>query len=119
MDRKWFVRIVQVAVVSLTIAAVCQEMEKPGEERRWHGVVAGFIPYDFRMPTIDRFKESWWNPYDMRVLTPRAFGIGWSINFYSLLEKLRLAGRGDVSEESFLMPTKGIRDLITQAAAAE
>ena len=112
MKREWFTRIVQVAVITLAMAAICQELEKPREERKWHGKVARFIPYDFRLPTIERFKESYWNPYNSRIFTPEVFGIGWAINFYALLEKLRLIGEAYISEEDFLMPTQSIRDVL-------
>ncbi len=110
MYREWFTRILQVAVVAVTLAAVFQELEKPEEEREWHGkVVAGIFPYDFRIPTIERLKESFWNPYESRVFTPPVFGIGWAINFYALLENLRVIEE-DVSEESFLMPSPTVKE---------
>ena len=49
-----------------------------------HGNVLGFIPYDFRRPTFARLKERMWNPGDERVITPRDFGIGWTLNLYQL-----------------------------------
>ena len=119
MDEKWFVRIVQVTAITLALAAVCQELEKPKEERTWHGKIAGFVPYDFRLPTIERFKESYWNAYDSRIFTPEVLGIGWAINFYTLLERLRLIGQGAGSEEDFLMPSKTMKDLLTQAIATD
>lgn len=112
MERKWFIRAIQAAVITLTLAAICQELEKPKEERKWHGKIAGFIPYDFRMPTIERLKESYWNPYERRVLTPEVFGIGWAINFYTLLENLGVIGQADTSEECFLMPTQSIKEVL-------
>jgi len=119
MNRKWFIRILQVTVFSLTLAAVCQELEKPKKERRWHGKIAGIIPYDFRTPTIERFKEAYWNPYERRILTPRVFGIGWAINVYALLENLGIIKQADVSEESFLMPTQSIKDVLTHPPATD
>ena len=112
MDRKWFARILQATVITITLAAICQELEKPKEERKWHGTVAGFVPYDFRLPTIEKFKEAYWNPYESRILTHEVFGIGWAINFYALLERLRLIGQA-VSEEDFLMPSQRMKDLLT------
>jgi len=111
MNREWFTRILQVTVVAITLAAVFQELEKPKEEREWHGKVVGIFPYDFRIPTIKRLKESFWNPYQSRVFTPSVFGIGWAINIYALLENLRVIEE-DVSEESFLMPSQTIKDLL-------
>lgn len=112
MEKKWTTRAIQAAVIALTLAAICQELEKPKEEREWHGKVAGFIPYDFRMPTIERLKAAYWNAYDRRILTPRVFGVGWAINFYTLLENLGVIKQADTSEESFLMPTQSIKEVL-------
>ena len=119
MNREWFTRIIQVAVFALALAAVFQELEKPEEERKWHGKVAGIVPYDFRLPTIERFQESYWNPYESRVFTSPVFGIGWAVNFYTLLENLGVFKQADVSEESFLMPTQTIKDLLTHPPASD
>lgn len=119
MNIKWLARMLQATAITVTLVAVCQELEKPKEERKWHGEVAGFIPYDFRLPTIERFKESYWNPYESRVFSPEVFGIGWAINFYALLEKIRLIGEGDGSEEDFLMPGPHMKEVLTHALEAE
>ncbi len=111
MSREWFIRIVQAAAITVTLAAVCQELEKPSEERKWHDKV-GFIPYDFRLPTVERLKESYWNPYEHRVFIPEVFGVGWAINFHALLENLRIMSQPDISEESFLMPTESIKEIL-------
>jgi hypothetical protein len=47
---------------------------------RRHGVVFGIVPYDFRMPTVERARSHTWNPESSRILTPTTFGIGWSVN---------------------------------------
>lgn len=60
-----------------------------------HGRFVG-VPFEFRMPTIDRIRQRWWNPDDPRLFTEHAFGIGWSINLYQLREKL---GMNEHSEE--------------------
>ncbi len=112
MNSKWFSRIVEATMITLAMAAVFQELEKPREERTWHGKVAGLIPYDFRMPTIERLKQAYWNPDDSRIFTPEAFGIGWAINFHSLLEKLRVLSESYLSEEDYLMPTRSIKEVL-------
>ncbi len=112
MNSKWLTRIAQVTTITLTLAAVLQELEKPAEERKWHGKIASIIPYDFRIPTMERFQEAYWNPYERRVLTPEVFGVGWAINLYRLLENMGLIKQADVSEESFLMPTESIKDVL-------
>ena len=43
------------------------------------------VPYDWRRPTVERFKERWWNPDDPRVFTPRCFGWGYDINLARVL----------------------------------
>ena len=118
MSGKWFNKILQATAVTITLVAICQQLEKPEEEREWYGKVAGFIPYDFRLPTSERLKEAYWNPYDSRIFTPDVFGIGWAINFYALLERLRLIGKG-ISEENFLMPTKSIKEILEQSQTAD
>ena len=118
MDGKWIGRIIGAMAAAVAIAVVLQELEKPEEERKWHGKVAGFIPYDFRIPTAEKLKEAYWNAYERRVFIPAVFGIGWAINFYTLLENLGVIGTG-VSEENFLMPTKSIREALENLPAEE
>jgi Family of unknown function (DUF5808) len=48
------------------------------------------IPYDLRKPTPEIIRERMWNPKDHRILTPRAFGWGYSINLYEVLRRLGL-----------------------------
>jgi hypothetical protein len=62
------------------IAAIYQELKKPPEERTWHGRVMGAIPYDFRVPTIDRFREAYWDPDTDRVFSEKVIGVGWAVN---------------------------------------
>ena len=118
MNVKNLNQLLQATVITLTLVAVCQELEKPEEKRLWHGKVARFVPYDFRLPTMERIKEAYWNPYDSRIMVPEAFGIGWAINFYSLLERLRLIGQ-DLSEQDFLMPGEHMKEVLTHALEAE
>jgi hypothetical protein len=118
MGREWLIRLVQAAAITITIAAVCQELEKPKEERQWYGKV-GFIPYDFRLPTLERLKEAYWNPDDSRIFSSRVLGIGWGINLFALLEKLRLIGESYASEENFLMPTKSLRKVLEHRPVME
>jgi hypothetical protein len=111
MGKEWFVRLAQAAVITIALAAICQELEKPKEERHWHGKL-GFIPYDFRLPTIERLKETYWNPENERVFVPQACGIGWTLNFYALLEKMRIIGEAYYSEDDFLMPTPTLKKVL-------
>jgi hypothetical protein len=111
MKREWLIRLIQATAITVTLAAVCQELEKPKEERHWHGKL-GIIPYDFRLPTIERFKETCWNPDEGRIFTKTPLGIGWTINFYTLLEKMRVVGESYATEEDFLMPTESLRRVL-------
>jgi hypothetical protein len=66
--------------MGLLVAAVVKELRTPAEERTWTGVVAGFVPYDLRRPTPERFVERLWAPDDERILVPQPFGVGWTLN---------------------------------------
>ncbi len=116
--RVWIPRALQAVAITVAVVAVLKELEKPKSERTWCGTVAGFVPYDFRVPSLRKLVRSFWNPYDPRVFTQPVFGVGWGINFYALLEKLRIIAQGDYSEEKFLMPTRSIKELLTQPPVA-
>jgi uncharacterized membrane protein len=47
------------------------------------------MPYDFRVPTVERLKERMWNENDDRIFMPSFFGLGWSLNFFQVVEKFR------------------------------
>ena len=53
------------------------------------------VPYDFRMPTVERLRRRMWNPDESRVFTPAIFGVGWSLNLFQVVRQLR----GDRSPE--------------------
>lgn len=81
-------RLLRAAIFFLTLAAVAQELNKPESERHWHGRVAG-VPYDFRFPTLKRFRDAYWNPNNPRLFTDRVIGIGWAVNFAQLIPRLQ------------------------------
>ena len=64
----------------LLVAAVVKELRTPHEQRTWHGVVAGVVPYDLRVPTVSRVRERLWAPDDPALVVPQPFGIGWTVN---------------------------------------
>jgi hypothetical protein len=76
--------------IGLVAAAVLQELQRPAGERSWHGNVLGFVPYDFRPPTLEGIKNEIWNPQSPDILTPHAFGVGWGINFGAVARQLDL-----------------------------
>ena len=61
-------------------AALYQELKKPAEERTWHGKVLGSVPYDFRVPTFERFRDAYWDPETDRVFSDKVIGVGWAVN---------------------------------------
>ncbi len=77
---------VLVGIAALVGLAIGEQLQMPPEERTWHGTLYG-IPYDFRRPTIERLRQAFWNKDTARVLVPHAFGMGWSINFYPLINQ--------------------------------
>ena len=79
----------RLALMIVGLVAVVQELRRPPDERTWHGKVADFVPYDFRKPTVDRFRDTYWNP-DGPVLASKAWGVGWAPNFGAI--KKLLAG---------------------------
>lgn len=74
----------------LAAAALFDQLNRPADQRTWNGTVFGVMPYDFRVPTLERIMERWWNPNDERIFTPDVFGVGWSINLYQLRRKAML-----------------------------
>ena len=70
----------RLALLVIGVIAIVQELQKPPKERTWHGKVGDFVPYDFRMPTTERIRETYWNP-EGPVISSKAFGVGWAPNF--------------------------------------
>jgi hypothetical protein len=78
-------RLVKLVAIGLAVLAVAEQLRRPASDRTWEGEVVGFVPYDFRMPTIERARARWWNPQDERLFVPQVFGIGWTVNVASLV----------------------------------
>jgi len=89
--RSGNIDLVRLATIALAVAAVVKELRLPAEERTWHGVVAGFVPYDYRVPTLARFKERLWAPESEHVFNPQVFGVGWTVNVGRVVELARRA----------------------------
>ena len=78
----------KLALAIIGVIAIIQELRKPKEERTWHGEVASFVPYDFRMPTIGRMKTTYWDP-EGPILSGKVFGVGWAPNFGAATRMVR------------------------------
>lgn len=84
-----FRRFVKLVAFGLVLAAVIDQLRRDPEERTWEGSVAGIVPYDFRMPTLQRARSRWWNTDDDRLFVPQVFGVGWTINLARLARLAR------------------------------
>lgn len=92
--RSGGVKPLKVLAALLIVAALVKELRLPKEERTWHGLLAGFVPYDFRKPTMDRIKATFWDP-EGAIIVNRVFGVGWTINAGAVVAKARsLANSG-------------------------
>jgi len=83
-------RFVKLVAFGLVVAALIDQLRRDPEERTWEGSVAGIVPYDFRMPTLERARSRWWNTDDDRLFVPQVFGVGWTINLARLARLARL-----------------------------
>ena len=63
--------------------------DEAGRAPEPQGRLAG-LPYDFRAPATSRIRAHAWNPADPRACTPKAFGWGLGINWYWLVNLVRL-----------------------------
>lgn len=80
----------KLVTIGLVGAALYKEFKKPADEREWHGEVAGFVPYDFRIPTAEKLKARLWDP-EGPLVSPQVFGVGWSVNFGKVADMLERA----------------------------
>jgi hypothetical protein len=85
---KDILNLVRTAIWLAFFAAIYQELKKPAAERTWHGKVAGVVPYDFRLPDLQRVKEAYWSPDSDVLFTEKVIGVGWSVNLPVAMRKL-------------------------------
>ena len=84
-DLAWLLRM---AVFGAVAGALYTELRKPPAERTWNGRVLGFVPYDFRLPSLEQLRSAYWNPRSPKIFTNRPLGVGWAINIPTLLRRL-------------------------------
>ena len=82
--------LIRFILLALAVGAVIKELQKPADKRTWHGAVFDVVPYDFRKPSIDKVKAAMWNP-EGPLVTPRVFGVGWTLNAGAAVAKLKAA----------------------------
>jgi hypothetical protein len=85
---KDLVKLIRTLAWTAFAAAIYQELRKPPEARTWNGKVAGVVPYDFRIPTLDRLREAYWAPDNDEVFSEKVFGLGWAVNIPVAARKL-------------------------------
>ena len=81
-------RLLRLVILGVAVAALREQLGRPPEERTWFGRI-GPVPYDFRLPTLEQFKASYWNPDSERIFSDRVLGVGWAINFAQVLKIAR------------------------------
>jgi hypothetical protein len=91
-------KLVAAAAGALAGAAVAKELDKPTDQRDWHGDVAG-VPYDLRPPTVEKLRRSAWDPENPKLFVPHAFGVGWSVNLARVAGMLRPAAQPPERQE--------------------
>ncbi len=52
------------------------------------------VPFEFRVPTPQRIRQRLWNPDEESIVTPQAFGVGWTLNLYQVVRRLGFIGKG-------------------------
>jgi hypothetical protein len=84
-DLGWLLRTL---VLLAAAGAIYRELRLPPEERTWHGRLLGIVPYGFRIPTVSRIRDAYFNPSSDAIFTPEPIGVGWAINVAAVLRKL-------------------------------
>ena len=79
-------RLVVSVVAGFGLIVLFRMLDRRGIVRP-HGSALG-VPYDFRLPTVERLKQTYWNPEDRRVVVPKAFGVGFDVNFGALVRRV-------------------------------
>lgn len=80
--------VVRLVMLALVVAAVVKELRLPPDQRTWNGKI-GFVPYELRIPTVERFKERIWNPDSPTLVGPKVFGVGWTLNIGRVVELVK------------------------------
>jgi len=84
--------IIRMAVLGALVGAIWRELSKPPSERKWNGRLLGFVPYDLRVPTLARLRDSYFNTRSSALFTSQPVGVGWSVNIAAVLKRLGVIG---------------------------
>ncbi len=80
--------IIRMALLGALVGAIWRELSKPPAERTWNGRLLGFVPYDLRLPTLARLRDSYFNTRSPALFTSQPVGVGWSVNIAAVLKRL-------------------------------
>ena len=92
--------IIRTAVLAALVAAIWRELGKPPAERTWNGRLLGVVPYDLRVPTFSRLRDSYFNTRSSALFTAQPVGVGWSVNIAAVLKRLGVIGSGTRGKKS-------------------
>ena len=56
------------------------------------------MPYELRLPTTARVRSRWWDTSSSKILVPKVFGVGWTINLGGLAVRMGLLHADDGDE---------------------
>jgi hypothetical protein len=93
-------------VAGLAYAAISKELEKPPEARTWQGTI-GLVPYNFRFQDWGDLAREYWNPASDQILSPKAIGIGWGINFAALTHRAQVWLQTPADKQAAVAETAG------------
>lgn len=66
--------------------AILKDIRESTGHRFLHGEMVGFVPYDFRKPSVQRIRQRLWDPSGP-LLTPQVFGVGWTVNLGAVVAR--------------------------------
>lgn len=75
-----------IALATLLGMAIGEQLRLSPQERTWQGKIFG-IPYDFRKPTRERLRDTFWNADNDDLLASKFFGMGWDFNLYPVFHQ--------------------------------
>lgn len=75
-----------IALATLMGMAISEQLRRAPQERTWQGKFFG-IPYNFRKPTLERLRDTFWNAENDDLLAPKFFGMGWDFNLYPVFHQ--------------------------------
>lgn len=84
--------IIRTAVLGALAGAIWRELSKAPAERTWNGRLLGIVPYDLRVPTLARLRDSYFNTRSSALFTSQPVGVGWSVNIAAVLKRLGVIG---------------------------